>query len=196
MPAPQSERERHLLDEHSSAKVEGRGGHGSMNKHRITDPPAAEFRPASTIPNRAMRWALPEFIALGDVTIVAGPKKAGKSLMAAHLAASFTKAVPFAPGLFVRPEAQGQAALYNGERAIDCFAKPRCEAAGADLDSLYIVGDAATLDEIIADVERRPHTIRLVIIDPLKAFIDAAKTATSEPCVRGCHARWPFRNNA
>src|SRR5436190_624397 len=29
--------------------------------------------------------------------------------------------------------AQGEALLYNGERPIDCFAKPRCEAAGATI---------------------------------------------------------------
>ena len=58
-------------------------------------------QPASTIKNRSMRWAIPYLIALGDVTIIAGKG------------------------------AQGEALLYNGERPIDCFAKPRCGAAGA-----------------------------------------------------------------
>ena len=132
------------------------------------------FAPASAIKNRALRWAVPCLIALGDVTIFAGPKKCGKSMMAAHLAACFTKGAPFAAGLFVEAEAQGEVLLYNGERAIDCFAKPRCEAAGADLERLYIVGDAYSFDDLIADIKKRPPTIRLVIIDPLKAFVDAA----------------------
>ena len=37
------------------------------------------FEPASTIKNRSVRWGIPYLIALGDVTIIAGPKKCGKS---------------------------------------------------------------------------------------------------------------------
>ena len=132
------------------------------------------FAPASSIQNRAVKWAIPGLIALGDVTIFAGPKKCGKSLVAAHLAACFTQGVPFAPGLFVEPAAQGAVLIHNGERAIDCFAKPRCEAAGADLHRLCISGKAFTLDDVIADIEKQPLSVRLAIIDPLKAFIDAA----------------------
>jgi len=36
------------------------------------------------------------------------------------------------------------------------------------------------LDQIIADVERRPPDVRLVIIDPLKAFVDAARISDSK----------------
>jgi hypothetical protein len=101
-------------------------------------------------------------------------------MMAAHLTSCFTNGTPFAPGLGVVPEAQGEVVLYNGERAIDCFAKPRCEAAGADLDKLYIDADAYSLDDVIADIEKRPPTIRLVIIDPLKAYVDAARISDTK----------------
>lgn len=136
--------------------------------------PGAAFAPASAIPNRAMKWAIPGLIALGDLTIFAGPKKCGKSLVAAHLAACFTRGSAFAPGVFVEASAKGSVVLYNGERAIDCFAKPRCEAAGADLDRLCIVGNAFTLDDVITDIEKQPLSVRLSVIDPLKAFTDAA----------------------
>jgi hypothetical protein len=132
------------------------------------------FIRASTIKNRAIKWALPGMIALGDVTIFAGPKKCGKSLVAAYLAGCVTKGTPFAPGLCVNPEAQGAVLIYNGERAIDCFAKPRCEAAGADLHRLCISDKALTLDDVVADIERQPRSVRLAMIDPLKAIIDAA----------------------
>jgi putative DNA primase/helicase len=139
----------------------------------ISDPEPA-FAPASAISNRAVKWAITGLIALGDLTIFAGPKKCGKSLVAAHLAACFTKGVPFAPGVFVEPRARGAVLLYNGERAIDCFAKPRCQAAGADLDRLCISGNAYTLDEVIADIEKQPHDVRAALIDPLKAVADVA----------------------
>src|SRR5204863_6850395 len=101
---------------------------GSRKSPSIPDAPMAPvlFAPASTIQNRTVRWAIPCLIALGDITMFAGPKKCAKSMMAAHLAACFTKGIPFAPGLFVEAEALGEVLLYNGERAIDCFAKPRC----------------------------------------------------------------------
>jgi AAA domain len=155
---------------------------GSRTSASITDllPGVRVFEPASTIKNRALRWAIPGLIALGDVTIFAGPRKCGKSMMVAHLAACFTRGTPFAPGLLVEAQAQGEVLIYNGERAIDCFAKPRCEAAGADLERLYIVGDAYTLDDVIADIEKRPLTIRLVIIDPLKACVDAARISDAK----------------
>ena len=140
----------------------------------VSDPGPSAFAPATTIVNRAMKWAIPGLIALGDVTIFAGPKKCGKSLVAAHLAACFTKGIPFAPGLFVNPEAQGAVLIHNGERFIECFAKPRCEAAGADLHRLCISDKAFSLDDVIADIEKQPLTVRLCIIDPLKALIDVA----------------------
>src|SRR5262245_17528262 len=87
---------------------------------------SAPFVPASTIKNRSVKRAIPCFIALGDVSIFAGPRKCAKSMMAAHLASCFTNGTAFAPGLGVMPEAQGDVVLYNGERAIDCFAIAPC----------------------------------------------------------------------
>jgi hypothetical protein len=135
------------------------------------------FQPASMIANRPVSWMISDLIALGDITMVAGPKKAGKSLIAAHLIASVTNGVPFAPGVFVEDASKGKAMLYSGERRTACFPRPRLEAAGADLDMVGINDLARNIEEVIADIERLPDGIRLIVIDPWKAYVNAANTS-------------------
>jgi hypothetical protein len=135
---------------------------------------STDFIPANTIKNRSIAWAITNHIAIGEVTIVAGPKKVGKSLLVAHLIACFTNNKPFAPGVHVDQKAQGGALLYNGERSIDAFAKPRCVAAGADTSKVYIKDGIYTLEEAIADLRTAPPDIRLIIIDPLNAYAEPA----------------------
>jgi AAA domain len=135
------------------------------------------FQPASMIANRAVAWLIQDLIAQGDITMVAGPKKAGKSLIAAHFIAAVTSGVPFAPGIFVEDTARGKAMLYTGERRTASFARPRLEAAGADLDLVGINDRARNIEEVIADIEKLPEGIRLIVIDPWKAYVNAANTS-------------------
>jgi AAA domain len=135
---------------------------------------SSDFIPANTIKNRSIEWAIANHIAIGEVTIVAGPRKVGKSLLVAHLIACFTNNKPFAPGVHVDRKAQGGALLYNGERSIEAFAKPRCAAAGADTSKVYIKDGIYSLDEVIEDIRKAPADIRLIIIDPLNAYAEPA----------------------
>ena len=109
--------------------------------------------------------------------MVAGPKKSGKSLIAAHLIAAVTNGVAFAPGVFVEDAARGKAMLYSGERRTACFPRPRLEAAGADLDMVGINDLARNIEEVIADIEKLPEGVRLIVIDPWKAYVNAANTS-------------------
>jgi len=129
------------------------------------------------IANRPVSWLIRDLIAQGDITMMAGQKKSGKSSMAAHLIASVTSGVPFAPGVFAEEAARGKALLYSGERRTASFARPRLEAAGADLDLVGINDRAHNIAEVIADLEKLPEGIRLVVIDPLKAYVNAANTS-------------------
>jgi predicted ATP-dependent serine protease len=135
---------------------------------------SSDFIPANTIKNRSIEWAITNHIAIGEVTIVAGPRKVGKSLLVSHLIACFTNNKPFAPGVHVDHKAQGGALLYNGERSIEAFAKPRCAAAGADTSKVYIKDGIYSLEEVIEDIRKAPSDIRLIIIDPLNAYAEPA----------------------
>jgi len=147
----------------------------NVNSVRLLESAATPlFEPASTIKHRSVKWAIDDHIPLEDVTLFAGPKKSGKSLTIARLIACFTNNVPFAPGVFVNTDAQGYALLYNGERAKESFASPRCAAAGADMSKVYIRDKIYSLEDVIADIEKAPPNVRLIGIDPLKAFADVA----------------------
>ena len=132
------------------------------------------FQSANTIKHQSLRWAIDDHIALDDVTLFTGPKKCGKSLFAAHLSACFTNGIPFAPGVDVNENARGHVLLYTAERPKESFAAPRSEAAGADGSKLFIRDKNYSLEDVIADIQESPRNVRLIIIDPLKSYVDVA----------------------
>src|SRR5262249_26712776 len=89
--------------------------------------------------------------------------------------------------------------LLSAEDSLSFTIKPRLMAAGADLERIHILtalgegdsqrqpalpGDAELIEEII-----RLHDIRLVVIDPLMAYLGAEINAHQDHAVRRCLPR-------
>lgn len=159
--------------------------------------PAGAARPSGAI---GVQWASdvtprnPTFvwdgrIPLGAVTLLAGLEGLGKSTLTTLLAAQLTHGT-LEGDLLGKP---GVVLFASHEDSLEETAVPRLIAAGADLSKIGFL--ATDLDEATGtlvlpdDVERLSQTIeqaraRLVIIDPISAYVSGAKRENSEQDVR------------
>ena len=135
---------------------------------------------AINVVQKNLEWLWPHRIALGKLSVIAGHPDLGKSQLAAFLAATVSTGQEW-------PCCEGRAPLGNvimliAEDDAGDTVIPRLEAANADLSRIHLVDikkainnrrpfdlllDAQALEEEI----RRFGDIRLVIIDPIAAFL-------------------------
>lgn len=118
----------------------------------------------------------------GKLGFIAGDPGLGKSLIAAHIAATVSAGGnwPFGEGAARR----GDVIYITAEDGVAQTIRPRLEAAGADLDRVHIaecledqsgrrpfslVADMALLEQVLQSV-RKP---RLVIVDPINACLSS-----------------------
>jgi RecA-family ATPase len=126
-------------------------------------------------------WLWPGRIPFGKLTLLDGDPGLGKSTVALDIAAKFTSCLPL-PGGY-RHDLPGNVILLSAEDDIADTIRPRLDAAGADLDRVRVVraihdknGERPAV--LPKDIDRLEGLIdedgaRLVIIDPLMAFLDA-----------------------
>lgn len=151
---------------------------------------AAGVVPASQLTPRSVQWLWPGRLALGKLAILDGDPGVGKSFLALDLCARLSAGRPFPDG----SPGPGPAAslILNGEDGADDTIVPRLHALGADLDRVFVwrrdsdlmrrvslSGDLGALREVLA------HTrARLVVLDPVVAFLGAGVVWNSDASVR------------
>lgn len=115
---------------------------------------------ASAITPRPVEWLWHPFVPLGKITAIAGQMGQAKSLWTAWFAAEVTRR-------------GGSVILLNAEDDPEDTTRPRLEAAGADLDRVWIE-PAIELDrhrlEVVCD---DLGDVRLITIDPIQAYLGA-----------------------
>ena len=159
----------------------------------------------SDIRSAPVSWLWPGRIPRGKVTLIAGDPGLGKSFLTMDIAARVTRAGtgwndgedrdqngrgpgdwPDAPTPLRAP---GEVVIFNAEDDAGDTLRPRLEAAGADIDRVRII-DGVDRDEerdqgffsLDRDIEtlsfflRKLRSPRLVIIDPISAFMGATDT--------------------
>src|SRR5436190_5305413 len=138
---------------------------------------------------RAVDWLCPGRLACGHLHIVDGDPGLGKSLVLLDLAARLTRGRPWPDGALGREAAP--AVIVNAEDGARESILPRLAAAGADLGRvvvwdrrpgeawLRIPGQVGELDALLARTGAR-----LLVLDPLMAFLDPAVNAMNDPAVR------------
>jgi hypothetical protein len=161
----------------------------SMNSHHQDGAP----RPASPIIQVAAQpitWLWRHRFALGKLAMLDGDPDKGKSLVTLDLCARITTGRPFpddSPG----PE-PSNVILLNAEDGAGDTVRPRLEALGADLNRAFILqgnrpggpilglpSDIAALDAALTQT-----CARLVIVDPIVAFLDPAVQIGNDGSVR------------
>jgi hypothetical protein len=128
---------------------------------------------------QAIEWLWPARIPLGKLTLLVGDPGAGKSFASLAIAASVSSGTPL-PGGERRPPQS--VLIWNGEDGTADTIRPRAEAAGANLERLYVIDGEQREDghhapfgllsiDLLAEHVAAAADIGLVITDPLGALL-------------------------
>lgn len=161
-----------------------------MSPDPLADP-SLLLQPVSQFTPRDLDWLWPGRLAFGKSAILDGDPGLGKSLLALDLCARLSTGRPFPDG---RPSpGPAPALILNGEDGAEDTIRPRLQAQGADLDRVFIL--QRRLDSIRLPLRFPRHLdvlersldrtgARLVVIDPIMAFLDAKVITASDTSVR------------
>jgi putative DNA primase/helicase len=120
---------------------------------------------ASEITPQAVHWLWHPYVPFGKITAAAGQMGQAKSLLTVWLAAAVST------GQGVNYNRGGSVVMLNAEDDAEDTIRPRLEAAGADLDRVWIDPevslDVDRLDAICNELE----DVRLITIDPIQAYL-------------------------
>jgi putative DNA primase/helicase len=141
---------------------------------------------ASDVVSESKTWIYPNWLALEEVTVLAGAPDVGKTALECALAAGVTQGTTcsLAPGL--TPTGSGHVIIVNKEDSIAKSLKPRLEAAGADLSKVHFIGckggegeDSSFSFSSERDMARLEgltkvlgNNLGLIIIDPIYCVVD------------------------
>jgi hypothetical protein len=142
--------------------------------------PPIKYRRMAEIKSRPIKWLWPGRIARGKVTMIAGDPGLGKSQTGTSLAAIVSNGGKF-PVDRTRAD-QGNVFILSAEDDHGDTTRPRLEAAGADLNRIFVIdavpeGDIEREFNLSQDIARLGELISwignvsLVIIDPISAYL-------------------------
>src|SRR5262245_6309954 len=158
----------------------------------MSSPPSAVrpvvARAVSELAPQAVAWLWPGRLPLGKLAILEGDPGLGKSLVTLDLCARLSTGRPFPDGS--PGPGPANALVVNAEDGDADTTRPRLQALGADLGRVFVLDGgaaerlrlpsrAALLDEAVAQTEAR-----LVVLDPVTAFLGAGVNGNSEQGVR------------
>jgi hypothetical protein len=140
---------------------------------------------------RSVSWLWPWRLAAGNLAMLEGDPGLGKSLLTLDLCARLSTGRPWPDGS--PSPGPANALILNGEDCAEDTVRARLAALGADMsrvflldgedaddtDHLQLPSGAALLEQAVAQTRAR-----LVILDPLMDFLDAAVNVNSETSVR------------
>jgi hypothetical protein len=147
--------------------------------------------PVSQLTPRLVTWLWLAWLAPGKLAILDGDPGLGKSLLTLDLCARLSTGRPFPDGS--PGPGPGNALVLNGEDGAEDTVRPRLQALGADLDRVFVLPregragvdllrlpeHAELLGQAIARV-----SARLLVIDPIMAFLDRSILSGSDQSVR------------
>jgi hypothetical protein len=145
----------------------------------------------SRLKRRPVRWLWPNRLALGALAMFDGDPGLGKSLITLDLCARITTGRPM-PGCTEAAE-PANVVIIQGEDSTEETVLPRLRALGADLDRVFIFRpDEMEKRELFCLPNRckllkaslRIIKPRLVVIDPIMAFLGRKTNAYNEQSVR------------
>ncbi len=164
-----------LLDDALNAARDHDGGGAGAELHR---------RRLDTIRFEPVRFLIPDRVPLQAVTLLVGDPGLGKSTWTCMIAAGATR------GMYGDPTT---VAIVNAEDSLKAVVGPRMQAAGADLERVEALSvlddDHERLITLPDDVEMIEGFIvetgaRLLILDPLMAFLSDKADANQDHSVR------------
>jgi hypothetical protein len=153
-----------------------------------TDTPPLTIPVRDLIP-RAVSWLWPGRLAIGKLALLEGDPGLGKSLAVLDLCARLTTGRPF-PNDCPTP-GPANALVLNAEDGREDTIRPRLEALGADLSRVFVFRQDETTSLLRLPSETAflkkaliETAARLVVIDPIVAFLEPGVQITSDQSVR------------
>jgi hypothetical protein len=145
--------------------------------------------PVSRITAQPIAWLWPGRLALGKLAMLDGDPGLGKSLITLDLCARLSRGLPLpdggpGPGVV-------NSIVLNGEDGVEDTIRPRLAALGADLDRVFVLRRTGlkrplcfpdNLPTLARALQRT--AARLVIIDPVVAFLGSGAPSSSDQGVR------------
>lgn len=134
-------------------------------------------------------WLWPGWLATGELAILDGDPGGGKSQLTIDIAARVTRGDAM-PLTAAKPRSAKSVLLLTSEDSWSKTMVPRLTAAGADIERVFTMRDAATVT-FPADVARLGHAIaahdaRLCVIDPIMAFVSKDIDTHNDAGTRRC----------
>ena len=137
-----------------------------------TEAPVPMIR-MSQVEETAVDWLWFPYIPFGKLTIIQGNPGEGKTYFAMQLAAACTNRKPLPDMEVPKPF---NVIYQTAEDGLGDTVKPRLQEAGADLDRVLVIDDGdqpLTLSDERLEKAIRQNNARLLIIDPVQAFLGA-----------------------
>lgn len=148
----------------------------------------------STVKPERVRWFWKHRVPLGKLTVIDGDPGTGKSTMTLDLAARASRGAPMPDGTSQGPPVG--VVILSAEDGLADTIVPRLQAAGADLDRIIALTECAdrtgdgshppVLPDDLETVRRAIEQIdaKLVIIDPLMAYLSSATNSHRDQDIR------------
>jgi len=138
------------------------------------------------VERKNVRWFWPDKIPHAKLSLIVGDPDMGKSWFTLYLAACVTTGEPL-PGTFGRPTPQGHVVILSAEDDVEDTIVPRLEDCGGDKAFAHVIegmkeGRMFNLTKDLGRLEdyiRKLENVRLVIIDPLSAYVGVGDKANS-----------------
>ena len=146
--------------------------------------PLPEMRPFSEVPDEKLEWLWYPYICLGTLGLLDGDPGDGKSQFCVWLVSEISRGRKLPNGASIPP---ANCFLFNFEDLPGAVIKRRLEANDADLDRVFIQTRTFKLTPEMADWldgEIAKTNPRLVILDPIQAFITGDVDASNNVDVR------------
>ena len=136
----------------------------------------------SAVEPRPVEWVWPGRVPAGTITVLDGDPGLGKSFVTLDSTARITRGRAMPPDSGDGASTPANVLLMNAEDDLARTIRPRLEALGVDLDRVLVLEEIAAADAhrppmlpddlpVIAALVRQ-HSVKLVVIDPLAAFLN------------------------
>lgn len=159
--------------------------------------PDAVVRCFANIAPQPLSWLWPRRIPLGKITLLIGDPGLGKSLVTVDIASRSSRGTAFPDGAVCKA---GNVILLSAEDDPADTIRPRLDAAGANVSRVHVLeavrvpcADGSLLEKgfgletdiaALEDVLNRLPDVRLIVIDPISAYLGGADSNTNAE-VRG-----------
>lgn len=154
-------------------------------KYDIPQSTRTKSIPVSQIERKTIEWLWAGRIPIGCITMLEGDGGVGKSFLTLNLASRLSKGEQLPDDSNQREPSP--TLLFAPEDDANAVIRPRLEAVGADLERIHIFPEGVVLGNEFykqLEIEIRDKNIRLVIIDPIVAFLNSFIDTSSAESVR------------